>query len=139
MALIKCRECGREISDQAEECIYCGYKLKRMVCPECHNLVGSDDLICSNCGYNLRQENMNNSVNKNRNLYALVGMILGLYSIIAWIIPLIGYPCTIVGIIFSACGIGSEKKSFSVAGLVLSIIFLILTLINSFLGMLMYM
>lgn len=28
MALIKCRECGKEISDQAEMCPNCGYKLK---------------------------------------------------------------------------------------------------------------
>lgn len=29
MALIKCNECGREISDQAECCVHCGYKLKK--------------------------------------------------------------------------------------------------------------
>lgn len=29
MALVKCPECGREISDQAENCIYCGLSLKQ--------------------------------------------------------------------------------------------------------------
>lgn len=28
MALIKCPECGKEISDKAEKCIHCGYPLK---------------------------------------------------------------------------------------------------------------
>ena len=28
MALIKCKECGKEMSDQAESCPNCGYKLK---------------------------------------------------------------------------------------------------------------
>lgn len=28
MALIKCPECGREISDQSDHCIYCGFPLK---------------------------------------------------------------------------------------------------------------
>lgn len=28
MALIKCPECGKEISDQAKECKYCGYPIK---------------------------------------------------------------------------------------------------------------
>ena len=28
MALIKCPECGKEISDEAEVCIHCGYPLK---------------------------------------------------------------------------------------------------------------
>ncbi len=30
MALVKCPECGREISDKADECIKCGYPLKEM-------------------------------------------------------------------------------------------------------------
>jgi len=29
MALIKCPECGKEISDKAESCIYCGYPLNK--------------------------------------------------------------------------------------------------------------
>lgn len=28
MALIKCKECGKEISNQAEACVYCGFPLK---------------------------------------------------------------------------------------------------------------
>ncbi|MEY8339465.1 zinc-ribbon domain-containing protein [Lachnospiraceae bacterium 62-35] len=28
MALIKCPECGREVSDKADKCIHCGYPLK---------------------------------------------------------------------------------------------------------------
>ena len=29
MALIKCPECGKEISDTCESCVHCGYKLKK--------------------------------------------------------------------------------------------------------------
>ena len=29
MALIKCPECGKEISDKSDKCIYCGYPLKK--------------------------------------------------------------------------------------------------------------
>ena len=28
MAIINCPECGKEISDKSETCIYCGYPLK---------------------------------------------------------------------------------------------------------------
>ncbi len=31
MALIKCPECGKEISDQAPACIHCGYPLNKTV------------------------------------------------------------------------------------------------------------
>lgn len=34
MALIKCPECGKQISDKAEHCIGCGYPLKYLVTEE---------------------------------------------------------------------------------------------------------
>ena len=52
----------------------------------------------------------------------------------AWFIPLIGYPVTICGIVFSAEGLKSNKKNLAIAGLILSILFLVVTIINSFLG-----
>ena len=29
MALIKCPECGKDISDTCENCIYCGYPIRK--------------------------------------------------------------------------------------------------------------
>ena len=29
MALIKCSECGKEISDKAERCVHCGFKITK--------------------------------------------------------------------------------------------------------------
>lgn len=87
---------------------------------------------------------LNGSINNNSNnvgntekgkTQAIIGLILGLVSIIAWYIPLIGFPVTICGIIFSAIGMKSQtNKGKAIAGLTLSIIFLIITIINSFLG-----
>ena len=73
------------------------------------------------------------------NTKALVGMILGLVSIIAWILPLIGYPVTICGIIFSAMGLKAEKKTQAIVGIILSIIFFLVTLLNSILGVILAM
>ena len=42
---------------------------------------------------------------------ATVGMILGLVSIIAWYIPFIGFPVTVLGIIFSGLGMNSINKN----------------------------
>ena len=70
---------------------------------------------------------------------ANTGFILGLCSIVAWFIPLFGYPVTITGIVFSAMGIDSNKKSSAITGLVLSIVFLIITLINSIGGVMLAM
>ena len=43
MALIKCKECGNEISSSANVCPHCGIKVSITKCPECGAKV-SDDL-----------------------------------------------------------------------------------------------
>lgn len=99
---------------------------------------------CSNCGREL-EEGSNTckyctqvenevKVETKEDKHALTGFILGLISILAWFIPLIGYPVTICGIVFSVKGLKSNKKGLATAGLILSILFLVVTIINSFLG-----
>lgn len=68
--LINCPECGKEISDQSDNCIYCGFPLKKIKdqniilskeqCPICksddsHVLLGIED-TCKVCGYVFNQE-----------------------------------------------------------------------------------
>lgn len=84
----------------------------------------------------LNNNESNNNTDK-KATKAMIGLILGLCSIIAWYIPLIGYPVTITGIIFSAIGMNSVNKGKAIAGLTLSIIFLVVTLINSVIGAIM--
>lgn len=58
MALIKCPECEREISDKSKVCIHCGYPLEEetnktvvyIKCPECGTEVSNDVDNCSYCG-----------------------------------------------------------------------------------------
>ncbi len=65
---------------------------------------------------------------------AIASLVLGLVGLIAWLLPLAGYPVTIVGIVMGVKGLKSEKKSLAIAGLILSIIGLAATLVNSILG-----
>lgn len=65
---------------------------------------------------------------------ATVGFILGLCSIIAWLIPLFGFPVTIVGLVFSILGIKSTKKNLAIVGIVLTVLFLIVTIVNTVIG-----
>ena len=65
---------------------------------------------------------------------ANTGFILGLVSIFAWFLPIVGYPVTICGIVYSVRGLKANPNGKAIAGLILSIIFLIVTLVNSFLG-----
>ena len=39
MALIRCPECGKEVSDQAAACIHCGYPLRTADLPARYALI----------------------------------------------------------------------------------------------------
>lgn len=56
MALIKCPECGKEVSDKAAVCPNCGVEIapdevKAVICPECGSEIDPAQNICKNCGY----------------------------------------------------------------------------------------
>lgn len=63
MALVKCTECGREISDKAEKCPNCGNPVeRRVICDECGESIPETYLECPNCGNPLKDiafENIN--------------------------------------------------------------------------------
>ncbi len=53
MALIKCPECGKEISDQAESCPNCGTPMKKgekKFCKHCGESIDKDCVVCPKCG-----------------------------------------------------------------------------------------
>lgn len=107
-------------------------------CRNCGKEMEMDVNFCESCGTN----NQNtiyvkqNPLEKN----AMIGFILGLCSTAAWLLPLLGYPVAVCGIVFSAKGLKPNKnKGKAIAGLTLSIIFLVLTLINSALGVVLYL
>lgn len=51
MAIVRCPECGKEISSKASVCVHCGCKL--IVCPECGQVNFADCSVCPNCGRKL--------------------------------------------------------------------------------------
>lgn len=56
MAIIKCPNCGREISDKAHQCVHCGETFTKVNyqrefrCSECGTVLTEADTICFNCG-----------------------------------------------------------------------------------------
>lgn len=67
MALIKCPECGKEISDQAVSCPNCGTpinKTEKKFCQHCGESIDKDCVICPKCGKQV-SELKNNGNDKN--------------------------------------------------------------------------
>lgn len=77
--------------------------------------------------------NGNEPQNNARGL-AIASMVLGICGFVAWCFPLLGYPVTIVGLILGIVAISKGTKGKAVAGVIMCVITLILTLINSILG-----
>ena len=54
MALIKCPNCGEEISDKAVKCPKCGAEFPvekpQKVCKECGEILEDDEIVCHRCG-----------------------------------------------------------------------------------------
>lgn len=65
MALVKCKKCGKSISDTAKACPHCGIKTEVETCPECGKKVKQNDDFCSNCGYPIKKENKPGIVSEN--------------------------------------------------------------------------
>lgn len=80
-----------------------------------------------------------NEVEKNEKIggKSIASFVLGLVGIVAWILPLIGYPVTITGLILGCIARKNEKNAFSLTGIILCSITLGITLINSIMGVIM--
>ncbi len=65
---------------------------------------------------------------------ATASLVLGIISLVMWLIPLFGFPVSIIGMIMGFFGAKSEKKTIGIVGLVLSIIGLIICIVNAVMG-----
>lgn len=66
----------------------------------------------------------------------VAGFVLGVVGVFGWVIPLIGFPVTITGLILSIRGRSKAQgsKGLATAGIVLNVIFLVVTIVNSAIG-----
>lgn len=62
-----------------------------------------------------------------------LGLVLGILSLILWLLPILGLPISIIGLVLGIKGL-KEKKKYATAAIVCSIIGLILAIANGVLG-----
>lgn len=106
MALIKCPECGNEISTNAKACPHCGSEI--VICPECNAVYAGKVQICANCGYKFAKTEEQKIINdtletkderllldrafsyrKTDKLFRIGRRVLDLLSFALWVIGLI--------------------------------------------------
>ena len=130
MALIKCSECGKEISDKAKTCPNCGNAVTTYVkCSDCGERFVSSDLSCSNCGcpnYSIR-----NYTNKDKcDSLCLSGMIVGIVSFFIDFFGLVSATGLTLSIIGYANAKNKKSKNIAIAGLACSGLELVLKFIQ---------
>lgn len=50
---------------------------------------------------------------------AVAALVLGIIGLIAWLLPILGYPVTIVGLVLGIKSVKSEKRGMAIAGIVM--------------------
>lgn len=94
MALIKCPECGKEVSDKAEKCLNCSYPIKNMPrlrkCPECQNIVEEKYEVCPCCGYPFEKETALNTKKKIKKIFSNKKVLIGIVIIFVIGLVIIG-------------------------------------------------
>lgn len=71
---------------------------------------------------------------KTKSKKGIISLVLGIIGLIAWALPIIGAPVTIVGLILGVKGRGTNHKKLATAGIVLCIIGLFATVVNGAIG-----
>ena len=91
-----------------------------MFCKNCGKEINENAVVCPYCGVATNEKNLKKS-NEN-NIFALIGFIL------SFLIPLAGLICSIIGY-KKVEEYNGDGKSFAMAGIIISVISLAITLI----------
>ena len=128
MALIRCNECGSDMSDKADFCPNCGAENKIMFCPECDKQLSRKAVLCPNCGYTFRKTKTKQT-DKVDSL-CLSGMITGIISFVIDFFGLVSATGLIISIIGLSNSPKGKNRSFAIVGIVTSSIELVLKVIQ---------
>jgi len=134
-----CFSCGAVIKKAAAICPKCGVNQSmrssttavNIYCSSCGKTINKDAALCPFCGVS---QGAAASWKGDKRGPAIASLVLGINSFWAWIIPLAGFPVAILGLLMGIVGQKSSLKKMAMAGLILSIIGLVATIINSAIG-----
>jgi len=104
-------------------------------CPFCAEMIQEAAIVCRHCGRSLTETETNYQPQKKDNYgLAITSLALGIFSLLAWFLPICGFPISVIGLILGIIGMNSSKRGLAIAGIVMSSIGLLLTVANSAIG-----
>jgi hypothetical protein len=65
---------------------------------------------------------------------ATASLILGILALFAWCLPILGLPVTITGLVLGIKNLQAPNRGAAIAGIVLNVIGLVLSLVNAGIG-----
>lgn len=84
--LIKCPECGTEVSDRAFECPKCGARMKeempKVKCKECGEELAADEVVCHKCGCPTQIESQVEKSNGRINIKKILIILIALLALV---------------------------------------------------------
>lgn len=102
-------------------------------CKVCGTRCLDDAAFCPRCGSPLQNQQTNGDESGNMRL-GIISLVLGITGLLAWIIPIFGLPIGVTALVFGISGLKKSGRGMAIAGIVLGIICLVLTIINSAIG-----
>ena len=134
-----CFSCGAVIKKAAAICPKCGVNQSmrsrttaiNVYCSSCGKTINKEAVICPFCGVS---QGAAASWIKDKRGPAIASLVLGINSLWAWFLPIAGFPVAIIGLLMGIVGRKSTMKKLAMAGLILSIIGLVATIVNSAIG-----
>jgi len=115
-----CKNCGAGLKDNSQFCPQCGAPVKAAETEQKEGLVN--------------QTAATPSVTDKGNKKAVASLVLGIVGLLAWLLPVVGLPVTIVGMSFGIIERQSAKRKIAIIGLVFSIVGLCASVGNAALG-----
>ena len=107
-----------------------------MYCTKCGKEIVDDAVVCINCGCLVESKRVNKELNAQNNDKSVFSYVFGITGIVfAWLFALIGHILSVLGIVF---GIKEYRENGKTAGLILSIIGEVCSVISSIIGIVVF-